>query len=91
MTLQPYDAKRLDHLALGLLDLAAIAREMSALCAEQGIETFALHDKKAILWLENLDRWLRRARAELEMKAIEARATQRAAHATHDNPKRRRR
>jgi len=78
MTLQPYDVKRLDRLTLDLLDLAVLAREMSALCREYDIESFALHDKKARQWWENLDRWLRRAKAELEMKAIEVRATQRA-------------
>lgn len=82
MTLEPYDAKRLDHLALELLDLAAIARDMSALCREFDIQTFALHDKKARQWWENLDRWLRRAKAELEMQTIEARATQRARSTT---------
>jgi len=75
MTLQPYDAKRLDHLALSLLDLAAIARDMSTLCSEHGIEAFTLHDKKALQWWGSLERWLRRARAELQVQAIEARAT----------------
>ncbi len=82
MTLQPYDVQKLDSLAIRLLDLAAIAREMSMICGEYDIQTFALHDKKAREWWENLDRWLRKARAELEMKAIDARATQRAKAAT---------
>ena len=82
MTLQPYDVRKLDHLALSLFDLAAIAREMAIICRENDIESFALHDRKALDWQENLDRWLRRAKAELEMKAVEARATQRAQAAT---------
>ncbi|HLA83677.1 MAG TPA: hypothetical protein VJL29_02700 [Thermoguttaceae bacterium] len=82
MTLQPYDAERLDHLALELLDLAAIARDMAKICRDTGIDSFPLHDKKAQQWSGNLDRWLRRARAELEMTAIEARATQQAKAAT---------
>jgi len=77
MTLQPYDARKLDSLALRLFDLAATAREMSAICSHYGIEAFALHDKKANEWCENLDRWIRKARAELEMQAIDVRATRR--------------
>ena len=82
MTLQPYDVQKLDCLAIRLLDLAAIAREMSTICDEYDIQTFALHDQKARQWWENLDRWLHKARAELEMKAIDARATGRAKAAT---------
>jgi hypothetical protein len=78
MTLESYDASKLDRLAMQLLDLAATARKMSQLCSEYDIETFALHDKKARQWWSNLDRWLRKARAELEMQVIEARASQRA-------------
>ena len=78
MTLQTYDAEKLDSLALQLLDLAVTARKMSTLCSEYDIQIFALHDKKARQWWGNLDRWLRKARAELEMMAIDARATQRA-------------
>ena len=77
MTLQTYDAQKLDWLALQLLDLAATARQMSTLCGEYDIETFALHDKKALQWWRNLDRWLCKARAELEMMVIDARASHR--------------
>lgn len=78
MTLQPYDPEKLDQLALRLLDQAAAMREMANTCREYQINDLALHDKKAIEWCENLDRWTRKARAELEMKAIDARADLRA-------------
>ncbi|MBN1911465.1 MAG: hypothetical protein JW818_17110 [Pirellulales bacterium] len=77
MTLQPYDSDKLDRLALRLLDLAAALREMSHLCHDHQIENLALHDKKVLEWCENLERWLRKARAELEVKAIDARAARR--------------
>ncbi|MBN2022916.1 MAG: hypothetical protein JW809_08975 [Pirellulales bacterium] len=78
MTLKPYDPRRLDQFTLRLLDLAAHMRQIAHLCREYQIDSFALHDKKANEWCDNLDRWVRKARAELEMKVIEVRATQRA-------------
>jgi len=61
-----------------LEERAAAMREMANVCREYQIEDFALHDKKAGEWCENLDRWTRKARAELQMKVIDVRATQRA-------------
>ena len=78
MTLQPYHPDKLDQLALRLLDQAAAMREMANVCREYQIKDFALHDKKANEWCDNLERWTRKARAELQMKVIEIRATQRA-------------
>jgi hypothetical protein len=78
MTLNPYDASMLDQFALRLLDLAAVMRDMSRRSREQGIDDFALHDKKALEWIANLERWSRRSAADLEMRVIEARASQRA-------------
>ena len=81
MTLQPYRPEKLDQLALRLLDLAAITRDMARTCREHQIESFAVHDKKAKEWCENLERWTHKARAELQMKVIDLRAAQRAKEA----------
>lgn len=78
MTLQPYDPDKLDQLALRLLDQAAAMREMAHLCREYRIKDLVLHDKKANEWCENLERWTRKAKAELQMKAIDIRAAKRA-------------
>jgi len=78
MTLQPYDPDTLDQFALRLLDLAAIMREMANRSRECEIEGFCVHDKKAREWSQNLERWVRKAQAELEMSIIEARARRRA-------------
>jgi hypothetical protein len=78
MTLQPYDPDKLDQLALRLLDQAAAMREMAHLCREYRIRDLVLHDKKANEWCENLERWTRKAKAELQMKSIDIRAVQRA-------------
>ncbi len=78
MTLKPYDAEMLDSFALRLLDLAAAMRQMGRRSREHRIDDFGLHDKKAREWLGNLERWARKASTDLEMKVIEARASQRA-------------
>lgn len=82
MTLKPYDAGKLDQFALRLLDVAAVMREMARQSRHNQVEDFALHDKKAHEWCANLERWARRAQAELEMEIIDARAGQRALSAS---------
>jgi len=78
MTLKPYDAQMLNEFALRLLDLAAAMRQMAQRSREHQIEDLALHDKKAREWIGNLERWARKSLADVELKIIEARATQRA-------------
>jgi len=82
MTLKPYDADMLDQFALRLLDLATVMRQMANRSREWRLDDFALHDKKAHEWYDNLERWVRRSESELEMKIIEARARQRASAAS---------
>lgn len=78
MTLKPYSAKMLDQFALQLLDLAALAREMAQKSRQHEITDFAAHDKKANEWYRNLERWMLKSQAELEMRIIDARAERRA-------------
>ena len=78
MTLKSYDPGMLDQFALRLLDLAAIVREMANRSREYQLHGFSLHDKKAREWYENLERWVRKSQAELEMRIIETRARRRA-------------
>ena len=78
MTLKPYDPEMLDQFALRFLDLAASLREMAQISRKSQIEDFALHDKKARQWYTGLERWVRKSQAELEMKILDARASQRA-------------
>jgi len=78
VTLNPYSPDKLDHFALRLLDLAAMVRQMASRSRQYEIADLALHDKKPNEWCRNLERWARKAQAELEMKVIEARASRRA-------------
>ncbi len=78
MTLNPYDPTMLDLFALRLLDLATVARQMAQRSREHGIDDVALHDKKALEWIANLERWARKAAADLDVQILESRASQRA-------------
>ena len=78
MTLEPYDPGKLDEYALRLLDLAAAMRKMAQRSRRAEVEDLALHDKKANEWCTNLERWVRKCRADLEMKIVEIRAERRA-------------
>lgn len=78
MTLNAYDPVMLDQFALRLLDLAAMVRQMSQRSREYGIEGVGLHDKKALEWITNLERWARKSTTDLDIRVLEARAGQRA-------------
>jgi hypothetical protein len=78
MTLKPYNADMLDQFSLRLLDLAAMMRKMGNRSRECQTVDFTIHDKKAREWCDNLERWARKAQAELELEIIEARARRRA-------------
>lgn len=74
MTLEPYDPRKLDELALRLFDLAAAARKMAQRCRRYRVEDLALHDKKANEWRANLAQWVRKAQTDLEIRVLEIRS-----------------
>jgi hypothetical protein len=71
MTLQTYDPQKLDQIALRLLDLAAIVRQMGNRSREHGIADLALHDKKALEWCVKLEQWAHKTRADLEVRILQ--------------------
>jgi hypothetical protein len=77
MTLQTYDPQKLDQLALQLLDLAAVVREMAQQSREYGITDLVLHDKKALEWCVNLQQWSHKVQSELEVRILQTRAERR--------------
>jgi hypothetical protein len=78
MTLQPYDPYKLDQMALRLLDLASIVRQMASRSREHGVADLALHDKKALEWCAKLEQWAHKTRADLEVRILQDRAERRA-------------
>lgn len=77
MTLQTYDPQQLDQLALRLLDLAAISRQMANRSREYGITDLALHDKKALEWCAKLEQWALKTQTDLEVRILQDKAEQR--------------
>ncbi len=78
MTLQPYNAEKLDQLALRLFDLAAIMRSMANRARENQVDDLHLHDKKAQEWCVKLDHWAHKIETELDIQILQARAERRA-------------
>lgn len=79
MTLEQYNTDKLDELALRLLDLGAIIRRISVECRENSLDGFALHDKKALEWLNKLDDWARECDGRLQTQLVKQKAAIRAA------------
>jgi hypothetical protein len=77
MTLQAYDPQKLDQVALRLLDLASIVRQMAHRGREHGIADLALHDKKALEWCAKLEQWAHKTQADLEVRILQDRASRR--------------
>jgi hypothetical protein len=78
MTLEPYDADRLDQTALRILDVAASFRQMAAALRREPDIEFSMHDKKAAEWLAHLERWAAESQAKLEVAQIKRRGAARA-------------
>lgn len=70
MTLISYDPARLDQLALRLLDVASTIRGVAQTARENDRASIALHDKKALEWLANLEAWCHRVATEAEMDRL---------------------
>ena len=78
MTLERYDAPRLDDFALRFLDLAGTVRRMGVACREYDLGPLNLHDKKAQEWLTRLEDWAQEANAQVETNIIKKKAMVRA-------------
>jgi hypothetical protein len=78
MTLAAYSPEQLDQLALRLLDVAAVFREMALTGREHGVGQLDLHDRKAQEWCDRLEHWARKAQADLDVRIRTARAARRA-------------
>lgn len=69
MTREAYDPGRLDALALRLFDVAAQVRRLSQCSRGKGLEQVELHDRKALEWIEKLERWVVGAESDLDRQA----------------------
>ncbi len=78
MTLEAYDADRLDETALRILDIAATVREMAGVLRREPGVSLAIHDRKAAEWLAQLERWAADSRSKLELARLKRRGARRA-------------
>jgi hypothetical protein len=69
MTLEAYDSDRLDALALRVLDLCGRLRQMAREFRSQDLPNVALHDRKALEWIDKLEEWMAGAEAEVSRAA----------------------
>jgi len=67
MTIEQYTPEKFDQLALRIFDLAAEFREIANGARHTGVESLPVHDKKALLWIENLEQWAKKNRVSFEI------------------------
>ena len=70
MTLQPYDAEKLDRLALRFLDISAELRRIGRIAADAPGVALALHDRKALEWIAELEQWIAECAARADLAAL---------------------
>jgi hypothetical protein len=78
MTLEAYDADRLDETALRILEIAAAFRGMAQTLRQEPAIDLAIHHRKAAEWLSHLERWAAESRAKLDVALIKRRGAKKA-------------
>lgn len=71
MTLQVYDAEKLENLALRFLDIATAVRSVAKELRDEQLGEIKLNDKKALLWCENLEIWVQKTKNSVEIVRAE--------------------
>ena len=67
MTIEQYTPEKFDQLALRVFDLASELREIANGARQAEAENLPVHDKKALLWLDNLEQWAAKTRISFEI------------------------
>ncbi len=78
MTLETYDPDRLDALSLRILDLCARLRTLARTSREADLPAVDLHDRKALEWLDKLEKWAITAESEVHRQVQLAKGQRRA-------------
>ena len=81
MTLQSYKADHLDQIALRLVDVCCRLRQMAQCARDESLTDVQLNDKKALQWLEELEKWSQKAAADVEIAVLRERGSRRASEA----------
>lgn len=78
MTKSLYSPDQLDSLAVRVLDVSVALRSMARQCRSEGIDALEMHDRKALLWLEQLEEWSAKVERQVQSRLIEVQAERRA-------------
>lgn len=78
MTLETYNPRRLDELALRLFDSAAAIRQLALRATAEGITSVDLHDKKVLEYIGRIEDWIHRSEATIQLAARRAQGARRA-------------
>jgi len=67
MTYNQYSPEQLDQLVLRIFDLAALLREISQNAKNANLDDIPMHDRKAILWCEQLEHWAAKTKVGVDI------------------------
>lgn len=67
MTYNRYSSEQLDQLVLRIFDVAAQLREISQKAKKHGLDDIPMHDRKAILWCEQLEQWAAKTKVNVDI------------------------
>ena len=67
MTYNRYSPEKLDQLVLRIFDVAALLREISQSAKKTKLDDIPMHDRKAVLWCEQLERWAMKTKINVDI------------------------
>ncbi len=68
MTIELYNAEKLDQFAMRLFDVAADVRAMARQLSQSEVEEIPLNDKRVQIHLDEIENWAIRSRSKLEIQ-----------------------
>ena len=67
MTYNRYSPEQLDQLVLRIFDIAAMLRDISQNSKKAQLDDIPMHDRKAVLWCEQLEQWAVKTKINLDI------------------------
>ena len=67
MTYNRYSPEQLDELVLRIFDIAAMLREISQNAQKAKLDDIPMHDRKAVLWCEQLEQWATKTKINVDI------------------------
>ena len=67
MTYSRYSPEQLDQLVLRIFDIVALLRETSQNAKRAKLDDIPMHDRKAVLWCEQLEQWAAKTKITVDI------------------------